>query len=322
MSKRAFSEEGDRGQARGRLRTGLRARARRAASLGQLKAGNDRRAGLCAGGQRQAPRPWARPGRVLPGAVPDAADWQRDWQGARPRVARPARRRTRRGRGGRRGAAAQGGDVIQQLRTDTGARIKVEPQVAGCAERVIAILAPDRPEERWCDAQQALFRVHERISCDRDPDTALESALVRPPRRSSAAPSPAAASLRPPPCRTEPPCLQRSSAGRNTDFRDQSVHLRLPCRRPPAALCWVAYCTVRRGEPGARRAGVRAGAAAGRPDAGGLHPGQGRQHHQRAAARHRLEHPRAEQAGDPGLRGAQRRGAAGAPPRRRRQGTG
>lgn len=85
MSKRAFSEEGDRGQARGRLRTGLRARARRAASLGQLKAGNDRRAGLCAGGQRQAARPWARPGRVLPGAVPDAADWQRDWQGARPR---------------------------------------------------------------------------------------------------------------------------------------------------------------------------------------------------------------------------------------------
>ena len=61
-------------------------------------------------------------------------------------------------------ARCQGGDIIQALRTGTGARIKVEPLLAGCAERVIAILAPDRPGERWCDAQQALFRVHERIS--------------------------------------------------------------------------------------------------------------------------------------------------------------
>ncbi len=58
----------------------------------------------------------------------------------------------------------QGGDIIQHLRTDTGARIKVEPQAVGCLERVILILAPDRPGDRWCDAQQALFRVHERIT--------------------------------------------------------------------------------------------------------------------------------------------------------------
>ncbi|KAK9821554.1 hypothetical protein WJX81_000504 [Elliptochloris bilobata] len=74
----------------------------------------------------------------------------------------------------------KGGDIIQHLRTDTGARIKVEPLLPGCPERVIAILAPDRPGERWCDAQQALFRVHERITApDLDGAQDSDSMIVR-----------------------------------------------------------------------------------------------------------------------------------------------
>ena len=59
--------------------------------------------------------------------------------------------------------APQGGEVIQQLRQATGARIRVEQQVAGCEERVVNISSPDDPDSEWCPAQAALFRVHECI---------------------------------------------------------------------------------------------------------------------------------------------------------------
>ena len=74
----------------------------------------------------------------------------------------------------------QGGDIIQAMRSATGARIKVEPLLAGCPERVIAILAPDQPGDRWCDAQQALFRVHERITApELDGAPEMDTVMVR-----------------------------------------------------------------------------------------------------------------------------------------------
>ena len=66
------------------------------------------------------------------------------------------------------------------LRSVTGARIKVDPLLAGCPERVVAILAPDRPGDRWCDAQQALFRVHERITApELDSAPEMDTVMVR-----------------------------------------------------------------------------------------------------------------------------------------------
>ena len=45
---------------------------------------------------------------------------------------------------------------------------------------MVAILAPDRPGDRWCDAQQALFRVHERITVpDVDGAQDLDNIMVR-----------------------------------------------------------------------------------------------------------------------------------------------
>lgn len=58
----------------------------------------------------------------------------------------------------------QGGSVIQQLRDTTGARIKVEPEVSGCSERLIALSSPDEPGADLCRAQEALFAVQDRMT--------------------------------------------------------------------------------------------------------------------------------------------------------------
>ncbi|KAK9828748.1 hypothetical protein WJX72_001910 [[Myrmecia] bisecta] len=55
------------------------------------------------------------------------------------------------------------GDVIQQLRRETGSKIKIEEAVPNCDERVILIMAPDCPGADWSPAQEALFRVHSRM---------------------------------------------------------------------------------------------------------------------------------------------------------------
>eukprot|EP00241_Pyramimonas_parkeae_P019496 CAMPEP_0114307704 /NCGR_PEP_ID=MMETSP0059-20121206/17615_1 /TAXON_ID=36894 /ORGANISM="Pyramimonas parkeae, Strain CCMP726" /LENGTH=305 /DNA_ID=CAMNT_0001431193 /DNA_START=125 /DNA_END=1039 /DNA_ORIENTATION=- len=60
----------------------------------------------------------------------------------------------------------KGGEIIKQLRADTGARIRVEEAAGGGAadERVITISAADLPHHAsWSPAQEALFRVHSRI---------------------------------------------------------------------------------------------------------------------------------------------------------------
>ena len=75
----------------------------------------------------------------------------------------------------------QGGEVIQQLRQDTGARIKVEQAIAGCDERVVCISSSDDPASDCSPAQTALLRVHECIlEGDAKDSDAAGQATVRP----------------------------------------------------------------------------------------------------------------------------------------------
>lgn len=54
--------------------------------------------------------------------------------------------------------------MIQQMRDATGARIKVEPEVAGCSERLISFSSLEEAGLDWCRAQEALFLVQSRLS--------------------------------------------------------------------------------------------------------------------------------------------------------------
>lgn len=68
--------------------------------------------------------------------------------------------------------------MIQQLRSETGAKIKIQAQIPGCDERVVVIGSPDDPESEWAAAQQALLRVHECIN-DADIRSAAGQVMVR-----------------------------------------------------------------------------------------------------------------------------------------------
>eukprot|EP00976_Prorocentrum_cordatum_P060798 1176047-Prorocentrum_minimum.AAC.12 len=57
----------------------------------------------------------------------------------------------------------KGGEIIKQLRADTGARIRIEECLPNAEERVITISAGDTADASWSPAQEALFRVHSRI---------------------------------------------------------------------------------------------------------------------------------------------------------------
>jgi hypothetical protein len=57
----------------------------------------------------------------------------------------------------------KGGEIIKQLRADTGARIRIEECLPNAEERVITISASDTADASWSPAQEALFRVHSRI---------------------------------------------------------------------------------------------------------------------------------------------------------------
>ena len=43
-----------------------------------------------------------------------------------------------------RSVVAQGGEIIRELREQTGTRIKIEDPVAHCEDRVVTIVGPDR----------------------------------------------------------------------------------------------------------------------------------------------------------------------------------
>ena len=44
----------------------------------------------------------------------------------------------------------QGGDIIRELREQTGTRIKIEDPVPHCEDRVVTIVGPDRYAESEC----------------------------------------------------------------------------------------------------------------------------------------------------------------------------
>ncbi|KAL0917004.1 hypothetical protein M5K25_012043 [Dendrobium thyrsiflorum] len=69
----------------------------------------------------------------------------------------------------------RGGDIVKQLRADTQAKIRIGETVPGCEERVITIFSSSEESnsledtgETVCAAQDALFRVHERLISDED----------------------------------------------------------------------------------------------------------------------------------------------------------
>jgi poly(rC)-binding protein 2/3/4 len=70
----------------------------------------------------------------------------------------------------------RGGEIAKQLRTETQAKIRIGESVPGCEERVITIFSSSREtntiddmEDKVCPAQDALFRVHERLASDESP---------------------------------------------------------------------------------------------------------------------------------------------------------
>ncbi|XP_062211405.1 KH domain-containing protein HEN4-like [Phragmites australis] len=70
----------------------------------------------------------------------------------------------------------RGGEIAKQLRNETQAKIRIGESVPGCDERVITIFSSSREtntledaENKVCSAQDALFRVHERLATDDGP---------------------------------------------------------------------------------------------------------------------------------------------------------
>ncbi|KAK3151751.1 hypothetical protein QOZ80_3AG0250040 [Eleusine coracana subsp. coracana] len=70
----------------------------------------------------------------------------------------------------------RGGEIAKQLRADTQAKIRIGESVHGCDERVITIFSSSREtntiddaEDKVCPAQDALFRVHEKLTTDEGP---------------------------------------------------------------------------------------------------------------------------------------------------------
>ncbi|XP_011098647.1 KH domain-containing protein At4g18375 [Sesamum indicum] len=72
----------------------------------------------------------------------------------------------------------RGGEIVKQLRVETKAKIRIGESVPGCEERVVTIYSSSEEtndfegaDGRVCPAQDALFKVHERIVAD---DAAVE----------------------------------------------------------------------------------------------------------------------------------------------------
>lgn len=71
----------------------------------------------------------------------------------------------------------RGGDIIKQLRTETHAKIRINELIPGCDERVVIIYSSsdetngfgDDDDERVSPAQDALFKVHDRIIAEEPP---------------------------------------------------------------------------------------------------------------------------------------------------------
>lgn len=67
----------------------------------------------------------------------------------------------------------RGGEIVKQLRADTKSKIRIGETVPGCEERVVTIYSSSEKtndvdcwEESVCPAQDALFKVHDKIVTD------------------------------------------------------------------------------------------------------------------------------------------------------------
>lgn len=72
----------------------------------------------------------------------------------------------------------RGGEIVKQLRLETKSKIRIGESVPGCDERVVTIYSAseetndlESTDGRVCPAQEALFKVHDRIVAD---DSAAE----------------------------------------------------------------------------------------------------------------------------------------------------
>ncbi|KAI4339588.1 hypothetical protein MLD38_024512 [Melastoma candidum] len=79
----------------------------------------------------------------------------------------------------------RGGEIVKQLRLDTKAKIRIEDVVPGAEERVITIYsfseesnAFDGSDDLVCPAQDALFKIHERVVADESHEDDSEAQLV------------------------------------------------------------------------------------------------------------------------------------------------
>lgn len=76
----------------------------------------------------------------------------------------------------------RGGDIIKQMRSDTQSKIRINEVVPGCDERVVIIYSSSDEansfgdnDERISPAQDALFKVHDRVIAeDQPPDDQLD----------------------------------------------------------------------------------------------------------------------------------------------------
>ncbi|KAJ7545093.1 hypothetical protein O6H91_09G107100 [Diphasiastrum complanatum] len=57
----------------------------------------------------------------------------------------------------------RGGSIIQNLREETGAKIKVEELISGADERVVVVSAAEHTEDNLSPAQEAVFHIQDRI---------------------------------------------------------------------------------------------------------------------------------------------------------------
>ncbi|KAH6791166.1 RNA-binding KH domain-containing protein [Perilla frutescens var. frutescens] len=78
----------------------------------------------------------------------------------------------------------RGGEIVKQLRLDTKSKIRIGESVPGCEERVVTIYSAsdetndlEGADDRVCPAQDALFKVHDRIVAD---DSAAEDSEEAP----------------------------------------------------------------------------------------------------------------------------------------------
>ncbi|EPS60109.1 hypothetical protein M569_14694, partial [Genlisea aurea] len=67
----------------------------------------------------------------------------------------------------------RGGEIVKQLRADTRSKIRIGESVPGCDERIVTLYSSNEEtndvegfDTRICPAQDALFRVHDRIVAD------------------------------------------------------------------------------------------------------------------------------------------------------------